>query len=212
MTSPLHVHIVDPDVHRRAKIAFELRELQVHGEIYEGLEEFLASAPATGCVLLCDEAGAEEFRNLASILDPASANLPVALYCKAPTPARIVGVMRDGAVDYLAWPFARDMLETALERLRCEGELRAAKSRTRLSAKARVARLSARELDVLALLMVGDSNKEIAQRLGISPRTVEIHRGNMMRKLRARSGTDAVRIGLLAGLDGADEELQPLAA
>jgi len=145
-----------------------------------------------------------------SILDPASANLPAALYCKAPSPARIVDVMREGAVDYLAWPFAQD--DTALRRLHCEGERRAEKYRTRLSAKARVARLSQRELDVLALLMLGDSNKEVARRLGISPRTVEIHRGNLMRKLSARSGTDAVRIGLLAGLVGADEDSQPIAA
>jgi FixJ family two-component response regulator len=212
MTSPLHVHVVDPDVRRRAKIAFELRELQVHGEIYESILELLASAPVSGGVLLFDEAETEEFRNLASILDPASASLPVALYCEAPSPARIVDVMREGAVDYLAWPFARDMLEMALRRLHCEGERRAKKYQTRLSAKARVARLSQRELDVLALLMLGDSNKQIAQRLGISPRTVEIHRGNLMRKLSARSGTDAVRIGLLAGLDGADEDCQPIAA
>jgi two-component system response regulator FixJ len=50
-------------------------------------------------------------------------------------------------------------------------------------------------------MVQGNSNKEIAQELGISPRTVEIHRGNMMRKLKARSTSDAIRLAVYAGLD-----------
>jgi two-component system response regulator FixJ len=61
--------------------------------------------------------------------------------------------------------------------------------------------LSPREMDVLNSLVSGNANKQTAQELGISPRTVEIHRGNMMRKLNARSPSDAVRLALYAGLD-----------
>jgi FixJ family two-component response regulator len=204
MASRWHLHVVDPDFRRRAKIAFELREMHVHNEIYESVEEFVATAPDSGAVLLFDDAEPGGFRNIAELLDPSSANLPVALYSEAPSPERIVEVMREGAVDYLTWPFAGQLLRRALQRLERERERRMLKHGREVTAKSAIESLSERETDVLELMMFGDSNKEIAQRLGISPRTVEIHRGNMMRKLKARSSTDAVRIGLLAGLDGLD--------
>ena len=75
--------------------------------------------------------------------------------------------------------------------------------RERRDAKAQklIRLLTGREMDVLKCLVSGASNNEIASRLGISPRTVEVHRANMMRRLNARSVADAVRIGLYAGLD-----------
>jgi two-component system response regulator FixJ len=206
MSSQWHLHVIDPDVRRRARIAFELREMHVHNEIYESIEEFVSGGRSADAVLLFDEAEADGSEDLTRLLDPASGNVPVALYSEAPMPERIVDVLRGGAVDYLVWPFARDLLKSAMNRLRDEEVQRELRRRRELSAKTALESLSDRETDVLELMMFGDSNKEIAQRLGISPRTVEIHRGNMMRKLKARSSTDAVRIGLLAGLDGADEE------
>ena len=62
------------------------------------------------------------------------------------------------------------------------------------------------DLDDSELMVEGDSNKEIGRRLGISPRTVEIHRGNMMRKLNARSPSDAVRLAMYAGLDATKDD------
>jgi DNA-binding CsgD family transcriptional regulator len=74
-------------------------------------------------------------------------------------------------------------------------------------AKAAVDHLSEREFEVLELMIEGNSNKEIGRELSISPRTVEIHRANMMRKLNARTPSDAVRLAMLAGVDRDDGQL-----
>jgi DNA-binding CsgD family transcriptional regulator len=71
--------------------------------------------------------------------------------------------------------------------------------------------LTGRERDVLTHLVDGLSNKEIGRALGISPRTVEIHRANMMTKLGANSSPDAVRIGIYAGLDKLSDTVERLA-
>ena len=127
------------------------------------------------------------------------------MYSDEPSPEKIVNAMLEGALDYLQFPFEPKLLDTAVARLSSEGERRAEQDRRRAHAKAAVEELSARELEVLASMVQGNSNKEIAQELGISPRTVEIHRGNMMRKLRARSTSDAIRLAVYAGLDEVQE-------
>ena len=82
------------------------------------------------------------------------------------------------------------------------GEETAGAAQRKAEAHRRAERLTQRERDVLLGLIHGNSNKETAMALGISPRTVEIHRGNMMARLNARSTGDAVRMGLEAGLAG----------
>jgi two-component system response regulator FixJ len=108
--------------------------------------------------------------------------------------------MLSGAIDYLEWPMGSDALEAALQRLGSEGARQAKLQRRKADALSRVAALTPREMDVLERLVGGSSNKLIAQDLGISPRTVEIHRGNMMSRLNAESISDAIRIGVYAGL------------
>ena len=80
------------------------------------------------------------------------------------------------------------------------GEEKARLEARKHNARKRVEMLTRRERDVLVRVVEGDSNKEIAQHLGISPRTVEIHRSGMLSRLNARSTADAVRIGLHSGL------------
>ena len=92
------------------------------------------------------------------------------------------------------------MLKT-LGRIAGEGDQRLRRERLLSRARSQVEALSRREKQVLTLLIGGLSNRRIAEALEISPRTVEIHRSNMMTKLRARSVADAVKTGLYAGLD-----------
>jgi two-component system, LuxR family, response regulator FixJ len=75
------------------------------------------------------------------------------------------------------------------------------RARKTAHAKAQIDVLSRRERQVLLCVMSGYSNKDTAKELGISSRTVEIHRGNMMGKLNAKSASDAVRLGMYAGLE-----------
>lgn len=205
MPTRSHIHVIDPDFRRRARISHELMRRDFHAEIYEDLEEFGSRIPDEGTVLAIDDPARCDARGLMELLEGTGRRLPVAMYSDEPSPEKIVNAMLEGALDYLQFPFEPKLLDTAVARLSSEGERRAEQDRRRAHAKAAVEELSARELEVLASMVQGNSNKEIAQELGISPRTVEIHRGNMMRKLRARSTSDAIRLAVYAGLDEVQE-------
>src|SRR3546814_4062651 len=101
--------------------------------------------------------------------------------------------MKQGAVDFIEKPFEKatllGSLESAFDRLRDRHSQAAAAS----EASVRIAALTGRERDVLAGLTRGHPNKTIAYDLGISPRTVEVHRANLMQKLEVRSLSDALR-------------------
>jgi two-component system response regulator FixJ len=109
-----------------------------------------------------------------------------------------VRAMKAGAVDFIEKPFQKAVLLGALEQ--AFGRLRhAAASREQAGdAAVKLQALTAREREVLAGLAKGLPNKSIAYDLGISPRTVEIHRANVMTKLGVRSLSDALRIAFAA--------------
>lgn len=201
MASRSHIHVIDPDFRRRASISRELIRLNLHPEIYESVFEFGSQIPKGGMVFASDDCGRGELPELIEMLDATGTRLPVAMYSNEPSPEKIVKAMLEGALDYLKWPFEAELLDGAVERLRAEGQRRAEQDRRRARSRALVEALSPRELEVLSLVVQGHANKEIAEDLGISPRTVEIHRSNMMRKLNARSTSDAVRVALYAGID-----------
>jgi FixJ family two-component response regulator len=200
-----HIHVIDSDLHRRARVSHELLRLDLHAEIYENIDEFRSQVPKSGLIFAADSAIGDGPIEIIELLEAKGRRLPIAMYSEAPSPERIVKAMLDGALDYLQWPFDPALLDRAIERLAIEGERRAQRYVRRAKAKALIDELSPREMDVLSSLVNGNANKETAQELGISPRTVEIHRGNMMRKLNARSPSDAVRLALYAGLDEASE-------
>ncbi|MCA1662149.1 MAG: LuxR C-terminal-related transcriptional regulator [Novosphingobium sp.] len=99
-----------------------------------------------------------------------------------------------GALDYLPWPFTDDDLRRSIARveLRCEAVL-SVKSKA-VQARANLSRLSGRELEVVAGMSDGLTNKGIARRLQISPRTVEVHRANAMGKLSASHSSEVVKL------------------
>lgn len=111
-----------------------------------------------------------------------------------------VQAMKAGALDFVEKPYEADVLmqliDTAFSRL-AEDSGSAARVD---AAKAKIARLSPRETDVLRGLIEGKANKVIAYNLAISPRTVEIYRANLMEKLDVRSLSEALRIAFAAGL------------
>lgn len=199
-TGALPVHVIDFDTRRRAEISRDLLARRLHAEIYEDISEFLRILPPRGVVLMVEQAEPNHFSHFLASLRAKGRYYPVAIYCDAPEPEQVVRAMREGALDYLRWPFEPALLDETLRRLGEEGDRRRQIELTRARAKASVDQLTGREHDVLVSLLNGNSNKQIAAELELSPRTVEIYRKNVMRKLDARSTSDAVRIGIYADL------------
>jgi two-component system, LuxR family, response regulator FixJ len=198
-TRRLHVHVVDADCARRAAIARDLYGKSVHVEIYEDLHELISCEPSWGTVLAHADQPRFDDSLFIETLHERTGYMPIAFYSEAPAPERIVSAMLSGAIDYMRWPSPTGFLD-AVMRMSRRGEEKARLEARRHNARRRVEMLTRRERDVLVRLVAGDSNKEIAQHLGISPRTVEIHRSGMLSRLNARSTADAVRIGLHSGL------------
>jgi two-component system response regulator FixJ len=118
--------------------------------------------------------------------------------------ALAVEAMKIGAADFFEKPFNDEQLvasvRTALQRRQDQGK----RGAERAEIKHRLSKLSAREKDVLTGLIEGRANKQIAFDLGISPRTVEIYRANLMNKMEADSLSDLVRMALVVQMQGSD--------
>ena len=192
-------NVIDSDSRRRAQIARQLISNGFHAEIYEDLDEFLRSDQTSGVVLANNAGGCR----LTDTIAKGEIAAPVVLYSEQPSPSEIVDAVNAGAVDFLEWPFRAGALDRLTERLETISGRKAAEIRKRGEAQARVDKLSNREREVLALIVQGASSKGIGEDLGISHRTVEIHRANVLSKLEARSTADAVRIAVYAGVDEA---------
>lgn len=202
MTDLPPVHIVDDDPSLRNSLRFLLTNSGRRTMTYERGEDLLAlldtlePGPVLLDVHLAGIDGLEVQRELAR----RGGHLPVVIITGHGDIAMAVRAMKAGAVDFLTKPFAREdllaVLEQADERLasqRAGEDLRGA-------ASGRLELLTPREYDVLNELARGLPNKTIGSDLGISPRTVESHRANIMRKLDVRTFPDALRIAFAAGL------------
>ena len=204
-------YIVDDDEQIRVSLAILLEVSGIRSRSFASGDAFLAAVATLepGCILLdvrmsgCDGLGV-----LQSLQEQAIVWPTIVMTGHAEV-AMAVTAMKLGAVEFLEKPFAENDLLEALRR--ASQRLRATQAETsaRDQATARVRSLSARELQMLRALLNGLSNKRIADDLGISIRTVEMHRAGLMRKLRARSLADAVILATAAGLrrDGEAEEI-----
>lgn len=194
-------HVIDTDVRRRARIFSDLRARDVHAEIYESLEEFRETKPGNGFLFAADDDANRSPAEIAQMLQANGRALPFVVYSHQPTTEMVVSAMLSGALDYLEWPFDLSRLDLAFRRMDAEGELLQGRTHRRFAATIKVRKLTRRERDVLIHLARGLANKQIADTLRISYRTVEIHRANLMHKLNAQTAADAARIALYAGLD-----------
>ena len=199
----IRINVIDPDVRRRARISHALNARNAHVEIYDNVGELAKDARVNGLIFTADDPAGELAATVAQIRAVIPAVLPVVGYGEEPQPEHVVAAVRAGAIDYLRWPFHEQLLDGVLQRLATGRDPFVQEEMLRSRARTRVRELSDRETDVLARLIQGLSNKEIGRDLCISHRTVEIHRANMMSKLGANSTSDAVRIGIYAGLDEA---------
>lgn len=145
-----------------------------------------------GCLLLDFRMGGMDGLELQAELRRRSCHLPIVIITAHGDIATARAALKGGALDFLEKPVDEDVLLTTV---RHALEVAAARA-PRPTATAGVARLSAREREVLDLVVQGRHNREIGEQLGISPRTVEVYRARLMEKLQARSVADLIRISL----------------
>ena len=196
------IHVIDPNVRRRAKVAHDLCCQGQHVEIYEDFREFIAISPQDGLILAADDC-ALPGETLIEIRTN-RVTIPVIAYAENPRIEHVAEVMLSGVAGYLNWPFNNDELCKTLDRMLEANTDRQRRENAIASARNMVDKLTPREREVLTALVSGMSNKQIARVLNISPRTVEIHRSKMMMRLHAHSSADAIKIGLYADLDRVD--------
>lgn len=201
MTSKASLHFIDSNSRHRAELARVGFALGHHAEVYGDLSELSVHPPREGIIIARDT---PEEGGVAVILERLSRLgiwLPLIAVDIDPRPGRIVSAIKAGALDYLSLPLETERFERCLQRIEKEAEVFGAARRRMIEARDLISSLSAREREVLDWLSEGSSNKTIARELDISPRTVEIHRANMMQKLGARHAAEAVRLKLEAKLE-----------
>ena len=194
------VHLVDDDEAIRRSVGFALKTSGFHVRAYESGVEFLKSASKLepGCVLLDIRMPGMDGLEVQSALREKGIGLPVIIMTGHGDVSLAVQAMKAGAVDFIEKPFEKVVLLGAIE----HGIERLKKSAASVDradeAAVRLQALTAREREVLDGLAKGLPNKTIAYDLGISPRTVEIHRANVMSKLGVKSLSEALRIAFAA--------------
>lgn len=201
MTRKASLHFIDSNSRHRAELARVGFSLGYHSEVYGDLSELSSHPPRDGIIVARDTPEEGGVGMILERLSRLGIWLPLIAVETEPRPGRIVEAIKAGALDYLALPLDPDRLDRCLTRIAKEAEVFGAARRRMIEARDRIASLSVREREVLDWLAEGSSNKVIARELDISPRTVEIHRANMMHKLGARHAAEAVRLKLEAGIE-----------
>lgn len=199
------IHIVDDEEAIRRSAGFMLKTSGYAVSTYASGDAFLQEArdAEPGCVLLDVRMPGMDGLEVQKAMAERGIAMPVVVLTGHGDITVAVRAMKGGAVDFIEKPFEKAVLLTAItaafERLDDAGA-RAARAG---DAAVAIAALTSREQDVLRGLAQGLPNKTIAFDLAISPRTVEVHRANLMAKLQVRSLSEALRIAFAAGLQEA---------
>jgi two-component system response regulator FixJ len=193
------VHVIDDDAAVRDSIAFLLETADLTVRTYESAVAFLdAGDIARGCIVtdvrMPEMSGVELVRRLKTL---GRADPVIVITGHADVPLA-VEAMKAGVADFIEKPFDDEVLLAAIRSALRQGEAQARRGAEQAQAAERLASLSAREREVLEGLVAGRANKVIAFDLGISPRTVEVYRANLMDKMGAASLSELVRMALLA--------------
>ncbi|AJA08061.1 LuxR family two component transcriptional regulator [Sphingopyxis fribergensis] len=202
MTDRKLVHIVDDEEAIRRSASFMLKTSGYAVETWSTGAAFLREVrhAAEGCILLDVRMPEMDGLEVQQALLDRGVTMPVIVLTGHADVSIAVRAMKAGAVDFLEKPFEKAVLIAAIET--AFGRMAAADGAVARAVEAEVilAVLTPREREVLDGLAQGLPNKTIAYDLGISPRTVEVHRANLMAKLDVRSLSDALRLAFAAGL------------
>lgn len=193
------VHVVDDDAAMRDSLTFLLESAGFRVLSYDGGPALLAAGPLeAGCIVTDVRMPQMSGLDLVRQLKVLGVDLPVVVITGHGDIPLAVEAMKEGVADFLEKPFSDDGLLAAIRRAFQLYSADADRLADARRFKAAFDKLSARERDVLSGLVAGKPNKLIAYDLGISPRTVEIYRANLMAKTEAHSLSELVRMALVA--------------
>jgi two-component system response regulator FixJ len=192
------IHVVDDDAAIRESIEFLLSSAGMSCRTYDAAAALLArvSSLEPGCIVTDVRMPGMNGLELVARLKERGVPHPVIVLTGHADVPLAVQAMKAGVVDFLEKPFDDDALLNAITSALARARGMQNDDAEKATLLQKLAQLTPRERDVFDAIVAGDSNKAAAQRLGISPRTVEIYRANVMAKMAAKSLSDLVRMAL----------------
>ena len=196
------VYVVDDDRDVRRSLSFMLGASDIRSHPFGSGEDFLDAVGdlQPGCILLDLRMPQMDGFHVMSELAKRDIDWPVIVMTGHGEVSVAVRAMKLGAVDFIEKPFSEEALLSCFATAASLLSERESAGKRRREARERVGQLTVREREILEGLLGGESNKQLAARLGISLRTVEMHRGNMMDRLEVASLAEALALALEAGI------------
>jgi RNA polymerase sigma factor (sigma-70 family) len=190
------VYVVDDDASVRRALSRLIHSVGLEVMTFPSAQAFLAFTPPDrpACLVLDVRLPGPSGLDLQAALTQANRSVPIVFITGHGNVPTSVRAMKGGAVDFLQKPFNdQELLDCVQRALRRSGEERAERAE-RSELERRVGSLTPREREVLMLVVAGMLNKQIADKLGIAEKTIKVHRGRVMEKMRADSIADLVRM------------------
>ncbi|MBB3808555.1 response regulator FixJ [Pseudochelatococcus contaminans] len=197
------VHVIDDDESVRDSLSFLLGGMNLTVLTYSSAETFLEQRPwgLGGCIVSDVRMPGMSGIDLLRTLKERGIGLPLIVITGNADIPLAVEAMKAGASDFLEKPFDDEVLLAAIEKALGTHPKTSHVNADTIEVNQRLQSLTTREREVLDCLVTGLSNKNIASELGISPRTVEVHRAHVMTKMNATSLSHLIRMALVGGID-----------
>jgi RNA polymerase sigma factor (sigma-70 family) len=204
MSNKPTVFIVDDDQAIRNSLKWLIESVAMEVKTFESANAFIKNyyPGRSGCLLLDVRMPGMSGLELQEYLAEQRITIPVIIITGHGDVPMAIRAMKAGAVDFIEKPFNDELLLESIRHALLLDEQQRDKQAHKAEIATRLARLTPREHEVMAMVTAGKANKEIASALGVSAKTVEAHRARVMEKMQASSLADLVRMAMLANLGG----------
>ncbi|MGD8589820.1 MAG: response regulator FixJ [Chromatiales bacterium] len=196
------VFVVDDDQAMRNSLKWLIESVAMQVETFDSADAFIRSyyPGRSGCLLLDVRMPGMSGLELQEYLVQQRISIPVIIITGHGDVPMAIRAMKSGAVDFIEKPFNDELLLESIRHALQRDEQQRDQQRQRAEIAERLARLTPREHEVMAMVTEGKANKEIAASLGVSAKTVEAHRARVMEKMEAHSLAELVRMAMLANI------------